>query len=81
MLQFINTAKNPKSDPGKRRASGTFPSAESPQEGGRPSTSFALLGYPRSRKNGGHSEAGAQPCRFIARRATNGAPALRGDAA
>jgi hypothetical protein len=32
------------------------------------------LGYPRSRKNGGHSEAGAQPCRFIARRATNGAP-------
>ena len=28
--------------------------AESPQEGGRPSTSFALLGYPRSRKNGGH---------------------------
>ena len=30
--------------------------AESPQEGGRPSTSFALLGYPRSRKNGGHSE-------------------------
>src|SRR5664280_54362 len=32
------------------------------------------LGYPRSRKNGGQSEAGAQPCRFIARRATNGAP-------
>jgi len=32
------------------------------------------LGYPRRRKNGGHSEAGAQPCRFIARRATNGAP-------
>jgi len=29
--------------------------AESPQEGGRPSTSYALLGYPRSRKNGGHS--------------------------
>ena len=27
------------------------------------------LGYPRSRKNGG-----AQPCGFIARRATNGAP-------
>jgi hypothetical protein len=48
--------------------------AESPQEGGRPNTSYALLGYPRSRKNGGHSEAGAQPCRFIARRATNGAP-------
>jgi hypothetical protein len=48
--------------------------AESPQEGGRPSTSFALPGYPRSRKNGGHSEAGKQPCRFIARRATNGAP-------
>jgi len=33
-------------------------SAESPQEGGRPSTSFALLGYPRNRKNGGQSEAG-----------------------
>ena len=32
------------------------------------------LGYPRHRKNGGHSEAEAQPCRFIARRATNGAP-------
>ena len=32
------------------------------------------LGYPRRRKNGGHSEAGAQPCRFTARRATNGAP-------
>jgi hypothetical protein len=32
------------------------------------------LGYPHRRKNGGHSEAGAQPCRFIARRATNGAP-------
>src|SRR5512141_1166561 len=32
------------------------------------------LGYPRRRKNGGQSEAGAQPCRFIARRATNGAP-------
>jgi hypothetical protein len=29
--------------------------AESPQEGGRPNTSFALLGYPHSRKNGGHS--------------------------
>jgi hypothetical protein len=48
--------------------------AKSPQEGGRPGTSFALPGYPRGRKNGGHSEAGAQPCRFIARRATNGAP-------
>jgi len=34
--------------------------AESPQEGGRPGTSFALPGYPRSRKNGGHSEAGLQ---------------------
>ena len=52
--------------------------------GGGPDTSFALLGYPRSRKNGGHIEAGlwgngalkdgAQPSRFIARRATNGAP-------
>jgi len=51
---------------------------------GGPDTSFALLGYPRSRKNGGHIEAGlwgngalkdgAQPSRFIARRATNGAP-------
>ena len=48
--------------------------AKSPQEGGRPGTSFALPGYPRCRKNGGHSEAEAQPCRFIARRATNGAP-------
>jgi hypothetical protein len=26
--------------------------------GGRPTTSFAPVGYPRSRKNGGHSEAG-----------------------
>jgi len=34
--------------------------AESPQEGGRPGTSFALPGYPRRRKNGGHSEAGLQ---------------------
>jgi hypothetical protein len=24
--------------------------------GGRPNTSFALLGYPHCRKNGGHSE-------------------------
>jgi hypothetical protein len=47
---------------------------ESPQEGGRPGTSFALPGYPRCKENGGQSEAGAQPCRFIARRATNGAP-------
>src|SRR3990172_7507523 len=35
------------------------------------------LGYPRRRKNGGHSEAGAQPCRFTARRATNGVPPPR----
>src|SRR5512135_2669991 len=32
------------------------------------------LGYPRSRKNGGQSEAGTQPYWFTARRATNGAP-------
>jgi hypothetical protein len=61
------------SGPNGRRTQREGP-AESPQEGGRPSTCFAPLGYPRSRKNGGHSEAGAQPCRFTARRATNGAP-------
>jgi len=52
--------------------------AESPQEGGAPLPDMLhSLGYPRCRKNGGHSEAGAQPCRFIARRATNGAPSPR----
>ena len=35
-------------------------SAESPQEGVRLNTSFAPLGYPHRRKNGGHSEAGAR---------------------
>ena len=40
--------------------------------GGRPSTSFALPGYPRCKVARGQSEAGAQPCRFTARRATNG---------
>jgi hypothetical protein len=39
MLQFINAV--------------TY--LEEGTEGARPNTSFALLGYPRSRKNGGHS--------------------------
>ena len=39
-----------------RKAHATGGSGGVAAGGGRPNTSFALLGYPRSRKNGGHSE-------------------------
>jgi hypothetical protein len=45
----------PAGGPGAWRVQRSMP-AEPPQEGGRPDTSSALPGYPRSRKNGGQSQ-------------------------
>jgi hypothetical protein len=54
--------------------------AESPQGGGAPLPyEMRSLGYPRSRKNGGHSEAGAVQVHRTASHERS--PALRGDAA
>jgi hypothetical protein len=71
VLRFINTATNPMSDPGRRCASGTPPSAVPPV--------FPTVGVPRQRE----ARTGAPPRRgtpFVARRAVNlhgCAPAFR----
>jgi hypothetical protein len=57
VLRFINTARIVKT---ARKAHATNGSGGVAAGGGRPSTSFALPGYPRCKENGGHSEADAR---------------------